>query len=139
TSPEHVRHLFEVNFMAAVDLTRRVLPTLRASHARPSIVNIGSVAGRRGVPGYAAYGATKFALAGWSEALRAELAPEGIHVLLASLGATDTEFGSHQLADRLSSFAKPLPAAPVAACAEAILRGLARRRAEIVTTAGGRL
>jgi uncharacterized protein len=56
-----------------------------------SIVNVGSTAARVSRPGAAAYSASKFALAGWSDGLAAELAPDGIHVGLLSPGFIATE------------------------------------------------
>ena len=61
----------EVNFDAAVRLTEALLPLLRAA-APSSIVNVSSVAGRVGRPKNGAYAASKFALAGWSEAVGVE-------------------------------------------------------------------
>ena len=80
------------HFWAPVHLVRACLPHLRhAGDAR--IVNVASIGGRIGVPHLAAYSAGKFALVGWSEALRAELAVEGIAVTTATPGLMRT--GSH--------------------------------------------
>jgi len=74
-----MRRVMEVNFFAAVEMTREALPLLRRSD-RPMVVNIGSVLGHRAAPHYTAYCASKFALRGWSQSLRVELASEGIDV-----------------------------------------------------------
>ncbi|HLM08463.1 MAG TPA: SDR family NAD(P)-dependent oxidoreductase [Thermoleophilaceae bacterium] len=87
---ETVRRLMEVNFDAIVRLTEVLLPLLRES-APSSIVNVGSVAGRVGRPKVSAYAASKFALAGWSEALHYEEAPNGVHVGLVMPGFVATE------------------------------------------------
>jgi short-subunit dehydrogenase len=58
---------------------------------QPVVVNIGSILGYRGAPHKSEYSASKFALHGFSEAVRPELARLGIDVLVATVGPTDTE------------------------------------------------
>jgi short-subunit dehydrogenase len=94
--PDRLRPIMETNFFAPVELTREALPLLREGR-KPIIVNIGSVLGRRGCPHKTEYSASKFALRGFSEALRAELAPLGIDLLVVTAGPTDTEFFQHLL------------------------------------------
>ncbi len=88
--PQRVRRIMEVNFFALVEMTRLALPLLRQGR-RPIIVNVSSILGRRGVPHNSEYGASKFAVHGFSEAIRAELAGS-IDVLVVSPGTTETEF-----------------------------------------------
>lgn len=95
-SPERLRQVMELNFFAATELTRLCLPQLKVGH-RPIVVNISSVLGHRGVPGYTEYCASKFALEGFSQSLRAELAPLGIDLLVVSPARTKTEFFEQQL------------------------------------------
>jgi len=90
-SPERVRRIMEVNFFALVEMTRVALPALKGGN-RPIVVNIGSVLGHRGVPYRSDYCASKFAVEGFSEAIRAELASRGVDVLVVSPGATESEF-----------------------------------------------
>jgi short-subunit dehydrogenase len=90
-APERVRRLMEVNFFALVEMTRLTLPLLRRG-TRPMIVNVSSILGHRGVPHSSEYAATKFAVHGFSESIRAELARKGIDVLIVSPGTTETEF-----------------------------------------------
>jgi uncharacterized protein len=85
-----VRRIMEVNFDAAVRLTEALLPVLRRS-APSSIVNVSSVAGRVAYPRGGAYSASKFALAGWSEALAQEEAAHDVHVGLVLPGFVATE------------------------------------------------
>jgi short-subunit dehydrogenase len=85
-----VRRIMEVNFDAVVRLTEALLPVLRRS-APSSIVNVSSVAGRVAYPRGGAYSASKFALAGWTEALHQEEAAHGVHVGLVLPGFVATE------------------------------------------------
>jgi short-subunit dehydrogenase len=89
--PDRLRKIFEVNFFAAAEMTREALPLLRQGH-RPIVVNIASVLGHRAAPQMSEYSASKFALRGLSQALRTELFPLGIDVLVVSPGTTETEF-----------------------------------------------
>lgn len=88
---ETFRKIMEVNLFAAAELTRLAVPLLRKGR-HPTVVNISSILGHRGAPLNSEYSASKFALRGWSEALRAELAGDGINVMLVSPGTTDTKF-----------------------------------------------
>lgn len=93
-SPERLRFVFETNFFAPVELIRGCLPLLRDGRS-PMVVNVGSVLGHRAVPNKSEYCASKFALHGFSDALRAELLAEGIDVLLVSPSTTESEFFDH--------------------------------------------
>ncbi|PHS03009.1 MAG: glucose dehydrogenase [Blastopirellula sp.] len=90
-TPERLRQVMEVDFFAPVELIRGALPLLYQGNS-PIIVNIGSVLGHRAVPGKSEYCAGKFAMHGFNDALRAELAGEGIDVLLVSPSTTKSEF-----------------------------------------------
>ncbi|HEY1785329.1 MAG TPA: SDR family NAD(P)-dependent oxidoreductase [Pirellulales bacterium] len=96
SSPERLRQVMEVNFFAAVELTRAALPAMYAGRT-PIVVNVGSILAHRAIPHAGEYCASKFALRGFSESLRAELAPRGIDVLLVTPGSTETEFFDHAL------------------------------------------
>jgi NAD(P)-dependent dehydrogenase (short-subunit alcohol dehydrogenase family) len=84
-----VRSLFELNFFAVVSVIRAVLPGMRARRSG-WIVNMSSVAGLVGVPGFGFYSAAKFAIEGLTDALRQEVAPLGIQVLAVEPGAFRT-------------------------------------------------
>lgn len=95
TSDELNRSLFEINYFALFNTTQKALPFLKESAKKgnkPIVVNLGSIVGLRGVPHFGAYGAAKFAVTGLSETLRAELAKDGIGVLLVCPGTTKSEF-----------------------------------------------
>jgi short-subunit dehydrogenase len=89
--PQRVRRLMEVNFFALVEMTRAALPLLKEGR-RPIIVNVSSILGRRGVPYNSEYAASKFAVHGFSESIRAEFSSAGIDVLVVSPGTTSSEF-----------------------------------------------
>jgi len=82
--------LIDTNLLAPILLTRDLLPLLKRSET-PRIVNIGSIYGDIAAPGFAVYAATKFALRGLSDALRRELAEDGIGVTYVAPRATRTE------------------------------------------------
>ncbi len=85
-----IARLFEANFFGAVRTVRAVLPGMRA-RGRGHIVNVGSIAGRQGVPGSGLYAASKAALKAMSEALAAEIRPFGLRVTVVEPGAFRTD------------------------------------------------
>jgi NAD(P)-dependent dehydrogenase (short-subunit alcohol dehydrogenase family) len=93
-SDAEVRAVFDVNVFGLLNVTRAVLPILRAQGSG-RIINIGSSAGIAVGAGRGIYGATKFALEAISEALRAELAPLGIKVTVVEPGSFRTDFLAH--------------------------------------------
>ncbi|MFO0850861.1 MAG: SDR family NAD(P)-dependent oxidoreductase [Gemmataceae bacterium] len=99
TKPETLRHIFEVNYFALCEMVRLFLPTLRRG-TTPAIVNISSVLGRRAWPARSMYSASKFAVQGFSEALRAELLADGIDVTVISPGLTRTNFSKNLLENK---------------------------------------
>lgn len=91
--PERFREIMEVNVFAPAMWIRHTLPNLRANaQSGPVICNIGSVLGHRAVASKSEYSASKFALHGFTDSLRAELASEGITVTLVSPSTTRSEF-----------------------------------------------
>jgi short-subunit dehydrogenase len=96
---ESLRQVMEVNFFASAENCRLAIPLL-ARGAQPLIVNVSSMYGRRGVPDWAAYCASKFALCGFSEALRAELVRFGIDLMLVLPGLTRTNLLRNLAASR---------------------------------------
>ena len=88
---DRVRRQFETNVFGLLELTRLVLPGMR--HARAGrIVNVGSMGGRLTFPGGGIYHATKHALEALSDALRFEVRPFGIHVVLVQPGLIRSGF-----------------------------------------------
>lgn len=90
-SDDLLRRVMEVNFFAPAEFMREAHPLLRAG-TNPMVVNIGSVLGHWGLPRMSEYCASKFALRGLSQALRAEFVRDGIDVLLVSPARTTSEF-----------------------------------------------
>jgi len=125
------RRQIEVNYLGAVQITQAALPAMLQRRAG-LIVNVCSVAGFLGVLGYAAYAGSKYALRGYSDVLRAELKPRGIHVTIVFPPDTDTpqlvydkQARPPEIDVMLGSAAKALSPDAVA---RAILRGIEARR-----------
>jgi NAD(P)-dependent dehydrogenase (short-subunit alcohol dehydrogenase family) len=89
TTEDELRDLFELHFFAPAALTRAVLPHMR-EQGGGAIVQMSSVGGQVTAPGFGVYCATKFALEGFTETLRDEVAPFGIHTLIVEPGAFRT-------------------------------------------------
>jgi short-subunit dehydrogenase len=85
-----MRQIMEVNFFAPVELIRQAIPILERGQ-QPAVVNVASMCGRRGMPAWPEYSASKFALCGISEALRGELVRYDIDLLLIVPGLTRTD------------------------------------------------
>ena len=83
--------VFETNLFGLLRVTRAALPHLRRQRSG-TIVNLSSIGGLIGSPGWGFYNATKFAVEGLSDALAAELAPLGIHVMVVEPGPFRTDF-----------------------------------------------
>ena len=88
-SAEDLRRQLEVNVVAQVSVTQAVLPLLRATGGR--VVFVGSISGRVASPFLGAYSASKFALEAIADALRMELRPWDIRVVLVEPGSIDTD------------------------------------------------
>jgi NAD(P)-dependent dehydrogenase (short-subunit alcohol dehydrogenase family) len=88
---QEIRTIFDVNVFAAINVVKKILPLLRKQRAG-SIINIGSVAGFVGAPGWAIYSATKAALAAFSEVLALDLKEFGINVTVVEPSGFRTGF-----------------------------------------------
>jgi NAD(P)-dependent dehydrogenase (short-subunit alcohol dehydrogenase family) len=103
-SPEQLRHQMEVNFFGPLNVTRAVLPVMREQRSG-QVVTFSSTAGLIGQEFVAAYCASKFALEGWMESIRFDLAPYGITTMIVEPGFFRTELlveGSSTLWPELS-------------------------------------
>jgi len=90
-SDMEIADIYATNVFGLLRVTRAVLPHLRKQHSG-HIVNLSSIGGLTGMPGWGIYNSTKFAVEGLSEALAAELAPLGIGVTVVEPGPFRTEF-----------------------------------------------
>ncbi len=100
-SDEDVRRQFETNVFALLAVTRAFVPQLRARAGR--LLNVSSVGGRVTFPFFGVYNATKYAVEALSDALRMELAPWGVRVVLIEPGPIRSEF-----ADRAAAHARAI-------------------------------
>lgn len=91
-----IRHQMETNFFGNVAMTKAVLPAMRRQRSG-HIIQITSIAGRMAAPLVSSYAASKFALEGWSEALRIETHSLGIRVVLVEPGDYDTDIWERNL------------------------------------------
>jgi NAD(P)-dependent dehydrogenase (short-subunit alcohol dehydrogenase family) len=146
TTPEKFRELMELNFIALVRCTRAAVPYLLRQ--RGHVVNIGSLAAKSAARWVGAYPATKFAVAAYSQQLRLELGPSGLHVLLVCPGPIERQQVRLYPLDGLEDIPKSAraPGAGVAVraispqkLADAILHACQRRRPELVLPAKARL
>lgn len=144
---EDARYQFEVNLFGMARLTQLALPVMRKKGAG-TIVNISSMGGKIYTPLGSWYHATKHAVEGWSDCLRIELAPFGIHVVIIEPGAIATEWGNvmldpmlkrsgqgpyqalaHAMAAAMrNSYGKKGAASPPSVVADAILQAVRARR-----------
>jgi len=136
-APERLRTIFEVNFFGLTETTRIFLPLLRQG-ITPAILNISSVVARRALPARSEYCASKFAVQGFSEALRAELAKDGIDVLLVNPGLTQTNFSKNMLEQKARVQLDHLRGMTPEQVARYSLKALARGWPEVTLTPGGR-
>lgn len=133
--------LMRINLWGSVWCTHAALPHLKASQG--SIVAVSSLAGLVGVPGRTAYSASKFAMAGFFEALRTELKPSGVSVTTAYPGVVDTRIRHHGYNAKGeaagASSLKEDGAMTVEECARLILSSMDRRQREVVMTGKAKL
>lgn len=90
-SDQEVRRVYEVNVFGLLNVTRAVLPCMRAQRSG-HVINMSSGGGLSGTAGWGVYGSTKFAVEGISETLAHELAPCGVHVTAVEPGFFRTNF-----------------------------------------------
>jgi NAD(P)-dependent dehydrogenase (short-subunit alcohol dehydrogenase family) len=146
TTPEQFRDLMELNLIALVRCTRAAVPHLLKNSGH--VVNIGSLASKSAARWVGAYPATKFAVAAYSQQLRLELGPRGLHVLLVCPGPIERKDARlYPLAGmedvpasaREQGAGVKTKAIPPDALAEAILHACEKRIPEIVMPRKARL
>jgi short-subunit dehydrogenase len=128
---EAYQEVVETNFLGVLHLTRAVLPALRRQR-RGHIINVASIGAIASVPCRSIYCATKAALRSWSRALHMEVADQGIHVLCALPGSTQTDFFKNILGAPPVQFGAPGKIMTPEAVAQKILRAWEKGRHEII-------
>ncbi len=138
TTDEALRTLFEVNVLGVFRTVRPFLPGMvRRGSGR--ILFVSSVVGKRGIPHYAGYAASKFALHGMADALRGELRGTGVTVGVVCPSSTTTEFRERALRHGPAQPRVRVAFHSAESVARAILRMAASRRRERVLTLEGKL
>ena len=132
-SEQDFRDTIEINFFGTVTAVRALLPQLKES--RGHIVNIASVAALTGVFGYTAYCSSKFALMGFTDSLRYELASKGVQVQI----VCPPEFDSPMVDDLDKSrtaenkaHTLAIPKLTIDQCAEGVMKGMNSKRRVII-------
>ncbi|MEM5295756.1 oxidoreductase [Burkholderia sp. JPY481] len=91
SADKDVRRMYDTNVFGLLNVTRAVLPAMRANRSG-HVINISSIGGYRAAAGFGVYSSTKFAVEGITEALHAELKPLGIHATVVEPGYFRTDF-----------------------------------------------
>lgn len=132
-----LRRIMEVNFFAPCEWTRMALPLLHRGR-NAVICNVSSVLGHRAVPDKSEYCASKFALHGWSDSLRAELAASGIQVTLVSPSTTSSEFFDAVIDTDAGANSNSVGSWTPERVARAALAAIVARRSEVILSLGGK-
>ena len=131
-----LRQIMEINFFAPVELIRAAIPVMKQG-VHPMIVNISSVLGHRAVPEKGEYCASKFALHGFSDSLRAEMAGS-IDVLLVSPSTTQSEFFDNAVENHSQRDWTPKKAMPAEVVARKTLQAIRAGKHEVILTIGAK-
>src|SRR5581483_6961969 len=136
--PDRLRRIMEVNFFGLTETTRVCLPMLKKG-TRPAIVNISSIAGKRGIPARSEYSASKFAVEGFSEALRPELAKDGVDLIVVCPGLTQTNFSKNMIEQKARAQFDHMRGMTSEEVAKATLAAIERGSRQVVLTFKGKL
>lgn len=138
TDPDVLRQIIETNFFGTVETTRAFLPMLREGN-KPAIVNVSSILGRRAIPGRSLYCASKFAVEGWTQAIRAEFARFDIDVITINPGLTATNFSQNMLEKKAKQSLDHMRGMTSEEVAEATLNALAKGKSVVNLTFKGKM
>lgn len=138
SDPAALRQIFETNYFALCEMVRIMLPLLKVGRT-PAICNISSVVGRRAYPARSLYSASKFAVAGFSEAIRAELSKDGVDVLVVNPGLTQTNFSKNMLEAKAKLSLDHKRGMTSEAVALATLKAIRKGSTETTLTLNGKL
>ena len=136
--PTVLRTIMETNFFGTTETTRVFLPILKKG-TKPAIVNISSIVGKRALPARGLYSASKFAVEGWSQAIRAELYKDGIDVVVINPGLTQTNFSKNMLEQKAKLQMDHLRGMTSEQVAEATLRAIEKGKNNLNLTFKGKL
>jgi NAD(P)-dependent dehydrogenase (short-subunit alcohol dehydrogenase family) len=130
--PRDLERMMAVNLLGTLHAMQAVLPSMRGAGSG-NIVNIGSLAGRRGMTPLGGYAASKFALVGLTQALRIELFRSGVKASLVMPGVVDTELGRAKSGDVPPSpgLAQAMTAMPVRWVTWAVIAAVVLGLAEV--------
>jgi NAD(P)-dependent dehydrogenase (short-subunit alcohol dehydrogenase family) len=127
-----LERVVRVNLLGTLYMTYYALPHVKK--VRGSLVAVSSMTGKRGVPSYAVYGASKFGVQGLYESLRVELRRAGVHVGVVSPAFVDTPLRENVLGADGQPWAEPPPPPfriwPLEKCVDRIMRLIVKRRRE---------
>ena len=127
-----MEQVMRVNFFGTLYATHYALP--HVCQARGSLVAISSLTGKRGIPSYSVYGASKFAIQGLYESLRLELYRDGVHVGIVSPGFVDTPLRERVLGPEGKAWDRPPEPPfriwPLEKCVDRVVQLIVRRRKE---------
>lgn len=137
-SADRLRRVMEIDFFAPVELTRICLPLLLQG-VQPAVLNIGSVLGHRAVPDKSEYCAAKFAMRGWSESIRVELAPLHVEVLMVSPSTTKSEFFDSLVDTNPETKSRSLGSMSPERVAQLAIRALVKSKRDMILSFGGNL
>lgn len=138
---EVFRKVMDINFMGTVYATKFCLPHIMKS--KGSIIGISSIVGYRGTPARTAYSASKYAMQGFMEVLRTEVMKEGVHVLVACPGFTESNIRiSSYLGDGSLQGKSPREESKMMSAkivAQKIFNATIKRKRDLVLTRQGKL
>jgi 3-dehydrosphinganine reductase len=138
---KHFREMMDINYFGTVHMCRAVIPHL-VGRGGGAVLNVSSMAGAIGIYGYTAYAASKFALIGFSEALRGEMWPHKVQVSVCLPPDTDTPqlaFENQFKPKETKAIAGTVKTMSAKDVAEQMLAGQAAGRFEIVPGFDGRM
>jgi short-subunit dehydrogenase len=137
-APDDLETMMETNYFGAVHCTQAVLPSMLA-RGDGAIVIVSSIAGIMGYERMGGYCATKFALTGFSEALRDEVIDRGVRVSLVCPGTTNTEFFFKAERDKMPAASRVILAIPPERVARAICNAAERGTHRTILPLGAHL
>jgi short-subunit dehydrogenase len=137
SSPEVLRQIMDTNFFGTVETTRAFLPLLKQGKT-PAVLNVSSILARRAIPGRSLYCASKFAVEGWTQAVRAEFARFDIDVITVNPGLTQTNFSQNMLERNAKLSLDHMRGMTSEQVADATLDALAARKKTVNLTLQGK-